>query len=56
MVTVSYTHLISIYLGRIQGRAILEALGIQLFWIIMLTLIVVPIWRHAMRRVVIQGG
>lgn len=47
---------ISIYLGRIQGRAILEALGIQLFWIIMLTLIVVPIWRHAMRRVVIQGG
>lgn len=47
---------ISIYLGRMQGQAVLEAFAIQVFWIVLLLLIVTPIWRHAMRRVVVQGG
>lgn len=47
---------LEIFLGRIQGQAIINALGLQLFWIIILSTIVVLVWRRAMRSVVIQGG
>lgn len=45
-----------IYLGKISGQAALEALGLQLFWMVLLGLIGLWFWRFAVKHVVIQGG
>ena len=48
---------IAIYLGRISTpEQIYGALGAQLLWIAILSLIAAIVWSRAIRRVVIQGG
>ncbi len=47
---------IQIFLGRLEGTAIIQALLIQLFWSIILTLGALMLMRGAMRKIVIQGG
>lgn len=47
---------IAIYLGQLTGSEAARALGLQLLWILALYLAVRAVWRHAMRRVVVQGG
>jgi ABC-2 type transport system permease protein len=47
---------LSIFLGRIEGWAVAEALAVQLLWVAVLGAFVVLVWRRAMRRVVVQGG
>ena len=47
---------LAIYAGRISGDAVLGAIGLQFGWVIVLTFVVVVVWRRAMYRVVIQGG
>jgi ABC-2 type transport system permease protein len=45
-----------IYLGKIKGLAALEVVGLQLFWVVVLSLISLWVWRFAVKHVVIQGG
>jgi ABC-2 type transport system permease protein len=47
---------ISIYLGRLQGVAIIQALGVQLFWAVASYGLARLVLHGAIRRVVIQGG
>ncbi len=47
---------VSIYLGSLQGTAMVRALLMQAGWVIGLALVAQVVWRQAMRRVVIQGG
>jgi ABC-2 type transport system permease protein len=50
-----YTPL-AIYLGHIQGLALLQALGVQLFWVIALWWLARLLWRPATRALEVQGG
>lgn len=45
-----------IYLGRLQGMAILNALATQLFWVVILYLLARYIWHRAQHYLIIQGG
>lgn len=45
-----------IYVGQIRGPAVLEALGIQLFWLFSLWLLGRLLMHRALKRVVVQGG
>jgi ABC-2 type transport system permease protein len=47
---------IAIYLGQLTGGDAVRAIGLQLLWILGLYVAVRAVWRHAMRRVVVQGG
>lgn len=45
-----------IYLGKIEGTAILESLALQVFWIALLFAIGDAMWRWSSRKITIQGG
>lgn len=47
---------ISLYGGQIAGDAVVGALGLQFFWIVVLGFAAWLVWRRAMLRVVVQGG
>ncbi len=47
---------IEIYLGLLTGRALLWALVVQLFWIVLLILVCKRVLRAGVQRLVIQGG
>ena len=46
----------SIYFGQMSGPEAARRLLVQLFWLIVLGAAAGLMWRHALRRVVIQGG
>jgi ABC-2 type transport system permease protein len=52
---VAFTPL-EIYLGRSRGPAALEAIGIQLLWVVLLYAAGRLFWRYSTRRLSIQGG
>lgn len=45
-----------IYLGKLSGTALLQSLGIQLFWLVVLYIVGRVMWSAALRKVAIQGG
>jgi viologen exporter family transport system permease protein len=45
-----------IYLGKLQGMALLKALGIQVLWVAALLALGDGLWRWSTRRITIQGG
>ncbi len=45
-----------IFLGKLTGEALLFGLGLQVLWVILLTLVVRSLTSVAARRVVVQGG
>ncbi len=45
-----------IYLGKIQGTAILGALALQFFWVAVLLGLGDALWRWSSRKITIQGG
>ncbi len=45
-----------IYLGKLQGLAILKALAIQLFWVFAMLALGDLLWRWSSRKITIQGG
>lgn len=45
-----------LYLGKINGRGILTALGWQLFWVVAVLALGDGLWRWSSRRITIQGG
>jgi ABC-2 type transport system permease protein len=47
---------LSIYLGDLQGMALLRALGLQAFWVVGLWGLVRWLWEPALRALVIQRG
>ena len=47
---------IAIYLGQLSGGEAVRAIAVQLLWVLALYVAVQAVWRHAMRRVVMQGG
>lgn len=47
---------LSIFVGQATGIDILVALGIQLFWVIVLALMAALVWRRAQWKLVVQGG
>jgi ABC-2 type transport system permease protein len=47
---------ISVYLGKLDGTALLQAFGLQLFWAIALYVAARLVWGLAIRRIVVQGG
>lgn len=47
---------ISIYLGKFQGAEIYSYIGLQIFWLVVLTGIAYFIWKRAEKKMFIQGG
>ena len=47
---------LSIYIGQITGQEIWKALGIQLFWVLLLVASSNFIWKRAQKKIFIQGG
>jgi ABC-2 type transport system permease protein len=47
---------VSLYLGRIQGSDAFRALGLQLFWLLLLGAVAAMVWRRAVSKIVVQGG
>jgi viologen exporter family transport system permease protein len=47
---------VSLYLGRLVGSDALRALGIQLFWVVLLAALAALVWRRAVTKIVVQGG
>jgi len=47
---------LSIMIGRIDGSDAAMAVGLQLAWIVVLSLIARLVWRRAVRRVIVHGG
>ncbi len=45
-----------IYVGVIRPERYLQALGVQLFWVIVLAGIATIVWRAGAKRIVVQGG
>lgn len=45
-----------LYLGKINGRAILGSLALQVLWVIVLLAIGAAMWRWSSRKITIQGG
>ena len=45
-----------IYLGKLQGLAVLKALAIQFFWVFAMLALGDALWRWSSRRITIQGG
>lgn len=45
-----------IYLGKIEGISILLALGLQLFWGIVLMLVAKSMWKALIKSLTILGG
>lgn len=46
----------SIYVERAQGAEMWRALGIQVFWVVLLWLVAAWVWQRAQHRLVVQGG
>lgn len=46
----------SIFLGKIHGMEIIQLIGLQLFWVIVLWIVGKLIWNWAVRQVTIHGG
>ncbi len=47
---------VAIYVGQLTGTGALEAIGVQLVWVVVLATACRLIWQRAMYRVVVQGG
>ncbi|GAB4118898.1 MAG: ABC-2 family transporter protein [Roseiflexaceae bacterium] len=47
---------IEAFLGKLRGAELLLALGVQLFWVVLLTLAALLLMRRAMHKLIIQGG
>ncbi|MEP7189786.1 MAG: ABC-2 family transporter protein, partial [Roseiflexaceae bacterium] len=47
---------LSLYMGQVPQQGIAGALGLQLFWVIVLFGMAWLVWQRAMRRVIIHGG
>jgi ABC-type uncharacterized transport system permease subunit len=47
---------LSLYFGRLQGTEALRALGIEVFWCVVLWVSAIVVWKRAIRRIHIQGG
>lgn len=45
-----------LYLGKISGAGILQALGLQLFWVAAMVALGHALWTWSSRRITIQGG
>jgi ABC-2 type transport system permease protein len=45
-----------LYLGKINGRAILSSLALQVFWVAVLLALGAAMWRWSSRKITIQGG
>lgn len=46
----------SIFIGRISGRGVVDAIGLQVIWIVLLLTLAALVWRRAQRHIVVQGG
>lgn len=46
----------SVFTGNIVGTAIVQAIGVQIFWFIALLLPLNVVWRRARKRLFVQGG
>ena len=47
---------VRIYLGEISGIEIIQGMGIQIVWIIVLSFIANAFWKKGVKKLVIQGG
>lgn len=47
---------VQIYLGKISGMELLQEIGIQVLWIIVLSLIARVFWKKGVKKLVVQGG
>jgi len=47
---------LEVYLGRIYGTALLQTLGMQVVWIVILFAIERLVWRRVQHKLVVQGG
>jgi ABC-2 type transport system permease protein len=47
---------LSVYLGRLDGRELWMALGLQLFWLGVLGVLAHMLWRSSVRALSVQGG
>lgn len=47
---------VSIYVGQNTGADMWGALGVQIVWVVVLTMLAAAIWHRAQRKVVVQGG
>lgn len=47
---------VEVYTGGVTGSARTRALGLQLLWVLLLSAVVLLVWRRAARKVVVQGG
>lgn len=45
-----------VYSGDLAGSGLVKAAALQIFWILMLNVIGVALYKKAERRVVVQGG
>jgi ABC-2 type transport system permease protein len=46
----------SVFTGRVHGSGIVQILGIQIFWFVILTIPMMLLWRSARKRLFVQGG
>jgi ABC-type uncharacterized transport system permease subunit len=51
-----YSTPLLIYIGKITPDHYLQAMGLQVVWIVVLAIVATIIWRAGARRVVVQGG
>lgn len=47
---------VMIYLGKLQGSALVETIGLQVFWVVILYLLCRIFWKAAIRRLTVLGG
>ena len=47
---------VTIYLGKRPGGELYEAIGLQLFWALLLFVAGRLVWRFSVKHVVVQGG
>jgi len=47
---------ISIYLGAISGTAILSSIGLQVFWVLVMTGLSCLLWMKTRNKIFVQGG
>ena len=46
----------SIFVGQLEGRALLQALSAQVIWLVVCFVILRYVWAKASRKIIIQGG
>lgn len=47
---------VMIYLGKLEGVALAESLGLQVFWVVFFMLISCVFWKMAVKRLTVLGG